>query len=273
MKLREKAKGRSPCQTKCSCDQSSWCNSWLKRVCDICSATALLIVLFLPMAVVALGVKLTSRGPVFFRQRRPGKNGVEFSIFKFRTMTDGRSEHGPVLTRAADPRVTWFGQHLRKWKVDEFPQLINVLLGEMSFVGPRPQPTKLWRAPSIQEMAARVLSVRPGITSQATINFRNEEELLAPLSAVEVEDVYMSAIMPVKLQMETEYLRSATLATDMRIVLKTVLRVFHRQKHRNEPLPNQYLRAAKLNKTDDGVDKDPLVLSGNGGASQVKENK
>ena len=95
---------------------------------------------------------------------------------------------GPVLTRADDPRVTWIGRRLRKWKLDELPQLLNVFHGDMSFVGPRPQPTKLWKDASIQEQASYVLSVRPGITSQATLNFRNEEELLAPLTSEEVEE-------------------------------------------------------------------------------------
>jgi lipopolysaccharide/colanic/teichoic acid biosynthesis glycosyltransferase len=182
------------------------------------------------MAVVALGVKLTSGGPVFFRQRRPGKNGSEFSIVKFRTMVDSKHISGPVLTRACDPRVTSFGRHLRRWKIDELPQLFNVLAGDMSFVGPRPQPTKLWQQPSIQKQAVCVLSVRPGLTSQATLNFRNEEELLAPLSAEETEAVYMKHVMPLKLAMEIEYLRTATFLADFHLILKTALRIFHYQK-------------------------------------------
>src|SRR5260370_17044113 len=113
------------------------------------------------MIVVAIGVKLTSQGPVLSGQRRPGKNGSEFDILKFRTMVDGATIPGPVLTRAADPRVTWFGPHIRKWKLEEFPQLFNVLRGAMSFAGPRPHPTNLRPPPSIHTQPAYILSVPP----------------------------------------------------------------------------------------------------------------
>ncbi len=119
---------------------------------------------------------------------------------------------------------------MRQWKLDELPQLFNVLRGEMSFVGPRPQPTKLWREPALFDDAAIVLSVRPGITSQATLVFRNEEEVLAPLSGDEVEEVYLRTLMPLKLKIEIEYLRQATFASDMRILMRTVSRVFNRRK-------------------------------------------
>jgi len=144
---------------------------------------------------------------------------------------------GPVLTRADDPRVTWIGRHLRKWKLDELPQLLNVFRGDMSFVGPRPQPTKLWNDTSIQEQASYVLSVRPGITSHATLNFRNEEELLGLLTSTEVEDVYLKTIMPVKLKMELEYLRRATFRSDISIILKTILRIVHRGEPESEMVP------------------------------------
>jgi lipopolysaccharide/colanic/teichoic acid biosynthesis glycosyltransferase len=193
------------------------------------------------MIAVALAVKLTSRGSVLYLQRRPGKNGREFSILKFRTMKAGSCNAGPVLTRAADPRVTWFGRYIRKWKLDELPQLFNVLRGDMSFVGPRPQATKLWKQLSIQEEASYVLSVRPGITSQATLNFRNEEELLAPLSSEELEEVYTTAIMPLKLKMDIECLQSASFSSDLRIVLKTMFRIFNRQEESNEILLKEYV--------------------------------
>lgn len=213
---------------------SPWCNSVGKRVCDILGSV-LLLILFLPVMIfVAIGVKLTSRGPILYRQRRPGANGREFSILKFRTMKDGRRHAGPVLTRAEDPRVTWFGRHIRKWKLDELPQLFNVLRGQMSFVGPRPQPTKLWKEPAIQDEAAIVLSVRPGITSQATLNFRNEEQLLAPLSAEELEEVYVRSIMPLKLRMDVEYLRDASFGSDLSLILRTTLRIFNRQEEKNQ---------------------------------------
>ena len=215
---------------------SPWCNSAWKRGYDIFGAILLLIV-FLPlMIVVALGVKFTSRGPIFFRQRRPGKNGHEFSILKFRTMKAGSCHAGPALTRPCDPRVTLFGRFMRNWKLDELPQLFNVLRGDMSFVGPRPLPTSHWQQPLVQENASSILSVRPGITSQATLKFRNEEELLAPFSVEEVEEVYMKAFMPMKLRMDIEYLQSANLASDLGIVFKTMFRIFSRQEANNEIL-------------------------------------
>lgn len=220
---------------------SPWCESASKRGLDIFGAILLLITLSPLMIAVAVLVKLTSRGPVLFRQRRPGKNGREFTVLKFRTMIDGRYNEGPVLTRATDPRVTPFGRFIRKWKLDEFPQLFNVLRGEMSFVGPRPQPTKLWQQPSIQEEAACVFFVRPGITSQVTVKFRNEEELLAPFSAEQVEDVYMSVIMPVKIKMDLEYLESASFVSDFRVILKTIFRIFNRQEGENDFLIREYL--------------------------------
>jgi lipopolysaccharide/colanic/teichoic acid biosynthesis glycosyltransferase len=215
---------------------SPWCNSAWKRGYDIFGAILLLIV-FLPlMIVVALGVKFTSRGPIFFRQRRPGKNGQEFSILKFRTMKAGSCHSGPALTRPCDPRVTLFGRFMRSWKLDELPQLFNVLRGDMSFVGPRPLPTSHWQQPIVQESADSILSVRPGITSQATLKFRNEEELLAPFSVEEVEEVYMKAFMPMKLRMDIEYLQSANLASDLGIVFKTMFRIFSRQVANNKIL-------------------------------------
>ncbi len=231
---------------------SRWYNSSAKRAFDLVGAICLFVVCFPVMVLVAVGVKLTSPGPVIFRQRRPGRQGREFNILKFRTMVDERRNPGPVLTRAKDPRVTWFGRHMRKWKLDELPQLWNVLMGDMSFVGPRPQPTRLWKEPSIQTEAAGILSVRPGITSQATVNFRNEEELLAPLSSDEVEKVYLRSIMPVKLKIDLAYLRDATLFTDMVIVFRTVFRIFRRHPEQ-DVLIGAYLPEAEPRRARDAA--------------------
>lgn len=204
---------------------SPWCNSSGKRTLDMLGAAALVAFFSLFMLLVALAVKLTSRGPVLFRQRRPGRGGREFTILKFRTMKVSRGSAGPVLTRAQDPRLTWLGARLRKWKLDELPQLFNVLWGEMSFVGPRPQPTRLWKEDSIRELAALVLSVRPGITSEATLKFRNEESVLAPLSSEDVEQVYLRTLMPLKLTMEKDYLAGASPGSDCKVILRTVGRI------------------------------------------------
>jgi lipopolysaccharide/colanic/teichoic acid biosynthesis glycosyltransferase len=224
---------------------SSWCNSVWKRAFDITFAGILLCVLLPLLIMLALVVKMTSKGDILFRQRRPGRAGREFNIMKFRTMVTNEKSPGPVLTRAEDPRVTWIGRHLRKWKLDELPQLVNVFRGDMTFVGPRPQPTKLWKDTSIQEQASCVLSVRPGITSHATLNYRNEEELLAPLTSTEVEDVYLKTIMPVKLEMELEYLRRANFRSDISIICNTVFRIVHRREHENQLLRKPILSSAE----------------------------
>ncbi len=193
---------------------NSWCNSIWKRAFDITLAGILLSLLLPFLIVLAVAVKLTSKGTILFRQRRPCRDGREFQIMKFRTMVVNEKSPGPLLTRSADPRVTWIGRHLRKWKLDELPQLLNVFEGNMSFVGPRPQPTKLWKDPSIQEQASCVLSVRPGITR--------------PLTSAEVEGIYLKTIMPVKLEMELEYLCRANFRSDMGIIFRTIFRIVHR---------------------------------------------
>ena len=205
---------------------STWCNSPWKRRWDVAGAVILLILLFPFMLVIATAVWCTSRGPVLFRQRRTGKDREEFYILKFRTMISERRSHGPLLTNSIDPRVTPLGKVLRRWKLDEFPQLLNVLRGEMSFVGPRPHATGLWNGSEVQEAGDVVLSVRPGITSQTTLNFRHEEELLTPLPSDNVEEFYTKTIMPLKLTMEIKYLQQASFTTDARTVLQTVSRIF-----------------------------------------------
>jgi lipopolysaccharide/colanic/teichoic acid biosynthesis glycosyltransferase len=222
---------------------SPWCDSAYKRCFDIAGAAVLLVVLFPFMLVIGLAVWCTSPGPVLFRQLRTGKGGKEFYILKFRTMISGRRQNGPLLTRPADPRITPVGRVLRKWKLDEFPQLLNVLRGEMSFVGPRPLVTQTWEEPCIQEEASVVLSVRPGITSDATLNFHNEEAILAPLAFEHQEEAYMKAIMPLKLEMEINYLRNAGFASDQRIIVQTVLRVLGKSREYN-PLINERVSGA-----------------------------
>jgi len=237
---------------------SPWCDSVLKRGFDIFGAILLLLLLSPLMIAVAILVKLTSRGPVLFRQRRPGKNGHEFTILKFRTMIDGRRHEGPAVTRPSDPRVTSFGQFMRRWKLDEFPQLFNVIRGDMSLVGPRPL-TQHREQPFMQKEASCVLSVRPGITSQATVKFRNEEELLAPFSSEQVEEVYMRAIMPVKMKMNLEYLQGANFISDLRIVLKTISRVFNPQEGKNDFIIKELLPVSKL---PVARQKEPLPVQG-----------
>lgn len=225
---------------------SPWCNSSGKRTLDMIGAATLVAFFSLFMLLVAVAVKLTSRGPVLFRQRRPGRGGREFTILKFRTMKVSKGSAGPVLTRAQDPRLTWLGAHLRRWKLDELPQLFNVLWGDMSFVGPRPQPTRLWKEASIRELAALVLSVRPGITSEATLKFRNEESVLAPLSSEEVEQVYLRALMPLKLTMEKDYLAGASFGSDCKVILRTIGRIAIPGNEDDHLLSRELLRSKKV---------------------------
>jgi lipopolysaccharide/colanic/teichoic acid biosynthesis glycosyltransferase len=227
---------------------SFWYRSGWKRIFDMIFAWALLILLAPLMLLVTVAVKVTSKGPILFRQGRMGRNWREFRIMKFRTMVCNGHDTGPVLTKTADPRITWLGRFLRKLKLDELPQLFNVIRGDMSFVGPRPQATKLWSEPLVQELATVVLSVRPGITSNATLNFRNEEELLASLTAEEIEDVYTKTIMPSKLKMDLQYLEKATCASDISLIFKTVLRILNPREKDNDLLVSKHLPAFKQQK-------------------------
>ena len=185
------------------------------------SAVALaLLVLISPAAlVVALLVRLSSPGPVFFRQERVGQNGQHFRIYKFRTMHLNSS--GPQVTGRADPRITPIGALLRHWKLDEMPQLINVVKGEMALVGPRPEVPRYVAhySPAQRE----VLSVPPGITGVVQLEYRNEEELLR--DAANPEAMYLTEIMPAKLALDLEYLRYRSAWTDLRLIANTFRRV------------------------------------------------
>lgn len=214
---------------------SAWYHSVWKRAFDIFAAAVLLVLLLPLMVVVALVVKLTSPGPVLFRQRRPGRDGREFYILKFRTMIDGGHRAGPAFTRPSDPRITPCGSFMRKWRLDELPQLLNVISGQMSFVGPRPLPTSHWEQAALLNEAACVLSVRPGITSEVTLNFRNEEQLLSAVGSEEVGHLYLSGILPLKLEMEARALQHGSFGRDLRVMLRTVLWVF-RQSEQGDDL-------------------------------------
>ena len=193
-----------------------------KRFFDIVASAAALVVLTPVIAAIAVWIALDSRGPVFFRQNRVGRFGAEFRIYKFRTMVDGAEDRGPGLTIGNDARITSSGEFLRRTKLDELPQLINVLKGEMSIVGPRPELPRYVRfyPPDVRE---RVLSVRPGITDEASIEFADESELLSRASDPDVE--YVREILPRKLRLATEYIKTPTLLGDLRIILRTIARI------------------------------------------------
>lgn len=186
--------------------------NWLERV----LAAAGLVFLSPLLALLATIVWLDSGRPVLFRHRRVGLGGNTFELLKFRTMVVYHG--GPPLTRRGEARITRAGRVLRRWKLDELPQLVNVLRGEMSLVGPRPEVPQfvnpedpLWR---------RVLAVRPGITDPASLEFRNEEELLA--AAEDVERYYRDVILPRKLMLSARYLESRTFFSDVKILFQTV---------------------------------------------------
>ncbi|PZP27288.1 MAG: sugar transferase [Roseateles depolymerans] len=191
-----------------------------KRLFDILAAAAGLLLLSPLLLLAALWVKLDSPGPVLFRQTRVGRHGVPFSIHKFRTM---RVAPGAAITVGEDPRITRSGRVLRQTKLDELPQLWDVLRGAMSLVGPRPElPNYVALYPA--ELRAVVLSVRPGITDPASLAFSHEAELLAAASDPERE--YREVVLPAKLRLSADYAARATLATDLGLILATLGRVF-----------------------------------------------
>lgn len=207
-----------------SSDISSWCNSSGKRLFDLVLATFLLIPALPLMAVIALLVKLTSPGPVLFVQRRAGKDGVEFRFLKFRTMVDGRLQEGPGVTMSGDARVTGVGSFLRRSKLDELPQLFHVVSGKLSLVGPRPDLPKYLA--SLDHNHRSVLALRPGLTGNASVCFRNEEEVLAQASEGQLEPFYVTHVLPAKVRLDLEYAKTATLWSDIGILFRTFLTVF-----------------------------------------------
>lgn len=194
-----------------------------KRLFDVLAAGLGLLLLAPVFVLIALAIKLDSPGPVFFRQERVGRHGRNFHIFKFRTMTTAPVAGDVQLTVAGDARITRVGSVLRRYKLDELAQLIDVLRGTMSMVGPRPEvPRYVDRySPAQRE---RVLSVRPGITDFASLRFRNENELLA--RSVDPEREYVEVILPEKLRVAVDYVDNASLATDLRVLGLTLRTVF-----------------------------------------------
>ncbi|MEQ1682339.1 MAG: sugar transferase [Burkholderiaceae bacterium] len=190
-----------------------------KRVFDVSGATVGLVLLAPLLLGIALWVKLDSRGPVFFRQQRVGRFGVPFHIHKFRSMREDAPLAGPQITIGADPRITRAGQFLRRTKLDELPQLLDVLAGTMSLVGPRPE-VPHYVAMYPPALRDKVLSVRPGITDPASIEYRDESTLLA--RAADPERVYIEQVMPAKLRYAAEYVDRMSLLNDVRLIGATL---------------------------------------------------
>ncbi len=190
-----------------------------KRAFDLLGASLALLLLSPLMLAIAVAIKLDSRGPVFFRQQRVGRHGVPFCIHKFRSMAADAPQRGPALTVGDDPRITRVGRWLRRTRLDELPQFIDVLAGAMSLVGPRPElPQYVAHYPAA--LRERALSVRPGITDPSSLLYLDEAELLA--RAADPEREYVEVILPRKLQCAADYAAQASLRSDMGVLLRTL---------------------------------------------------
>lgn len=189
----------------------------MKRIFDIASSAVGLIVLSPLFVILAVWIKIDSPGPVFYRQQRVGKGNRDFYLYKFRSMKVGSDRQGLITVGGRDARVTRSGYFIRKYKLDEFPQLINVLKGEMSIVGPRPEVRKYVEMYDAEQLA--VLNVRPGITDPASIRYRNENELLG--EAADPERYYREVIMPDKLRINLEYINNASFRNDIKLIFST----------------------------------------------------
>jgi len=192
-----------------------------KRAMDIVISGGALFVLWPALLLVALAIKIDDPGPVFYRQVRVGKDSKPFRIFKFRTMIVDADKKGLQITVGRDNRITRMGRFLRKTKLDELAQLLNVFIGDMSFVGPRPEVPKY--VDMYTPYQRQVLLVRPGITDYASIAYRNENDLLA--GSDDPERMYIDVIMPDKIELNMKYLREISPIADIKLIVRTILAV------------------------------------------------
>jgi lipopolysaccharide/colanic/teichoic acid biosynthesis glycosyltransferase len=199
----------------------AWHSGSSKRVFDVVLSSLALILLSPLLLIVAIAIKLDSRGRTFYAQQRVGQKGRPFRIYKFRTMIPGADWLGPLITSGSDNRITRIGRSLRKCKLDEVPQLINVLKGDMSLVGPRPEVTRYVELFPTEYQ--KILSVRPGLTDLASIAFADEEKVLA--AADDSEKEYLDRVLPEKIRLAKLYIQNSSLSLDLRIIVKTFLRV------------------------------------------------
>lgn len=195
----------------------------IKRCFDVAASFLLLLLLSPVMSVIAVMIKLDSAGPVFFRQERVTQYGRIFRIYKFRTMIDKADKRGALVTVENDSRITRMGRLLRKVRLDELPQLINVFMGDMTFVGTRPE-VKRYVSAYTDEMNATLL-LPAGITSRASILYKDEDELLA--GAEDVDSVYIEKVLPGKMRYNLEDLKNFSLISDIRTMLQTLIAVIH----------------------------------------------
>jgi len=197
----------------------------MKRVFDILMATIGLILLSPLFLLVAVLIKLDSPGPIFFRQERIGKRFRPFFIYKFRTMVENAAQIGTEITYGNDPRITRIGRLLRETKIDELPQIINVLKGEMSLVGPRPEIRQYVEL--FQRDYEEILKVRPGISDMASLKYSDEASLLG--NSRNPREEYISRVLPDKIRLAREYIKHSSLVFDLRLIFKTLLKLFERR--------------------------------------------
>lgn len=194
----------------------------VKRTFDIVASGLALIMLFPVLIVCLLLVTITSSGGAFFIQKRVGRNGRDFDMLKFRTMRVGSEAKGQITVGGKDPRITPFGYFLRKTKLDELPQLINVLKGDMSIVGPRPEVPKYVALYTTEQR--KVLTVRPGLSSLASIAYINENEILG--RSADPEKTYIEEVMPAKLKMDLHYVEQQSFGLDLNVIFRTLGKLF-----------------------------------------------
>jgi lipopolysaccharide/colanic/teichoic acid biosynthesis glycosyltransferase len=205
---------------------SDWCFSGGKRWMDMLVSTVALVISAPLLACVALAVKFSSPGPILFRQQRLGAGGSEFYLLKFRTMYDSAGRPGLGLTARGDRRITRIGAMLRTSKLDELPQLFNVLRGEMTLVGPRPDLPRYMD--SLQDSRKQVLLLTPGVTGPASLQYHDEESLLASVPPGQLEQFYVTELLPRKVALDLEYARQASMLGDLHILLRTFLAILPR---------------------------------------------
>jgi len=195
-----------------------------KRLFDIIFSFLGLVITTPLLGLIALLIKLDSKGPVFYRGKRVGRFGSPFRIFKFRSMVEKAEELGGSSTASDDPRLTKIGKFLKKYQLDELPQLINVLKGEMSLVGPRPE-VKMYVDMMTDEERKTILSIKPGMTDLASLWDFHEGEILR--GSPDPEKTYQEKIRPTKIKLQLEYVKNRSFLLDLKIILKTVLKVFY----------------------------------------------
>jgi lipopolysaccharide/colanic/teichoic acid biosynthesis glycosyltransferase len=194
----------------------------MKRLFDILVAAIGLVLLSPVFLLIGILIRLDSRGPILFRQERIGKGFKPFRIYKFRTMTQDAPQMGSLITSGEDPRITRIGRFLRRTKVDELPQLINIVKGEMSLVGPRPEVPRYVEV--FRNDYEEILKVRPGITDLASLKYRDEATILA--KAHDPEEEYRLRVLPEKIRLAKEYIQQSSLLFDGRLILRTLVKLF-----------------------------------------------